>query len=299
MLKMLRRLIGENIDLVWRPKSGLWPVRIDASQLDQLMANLCVNSRDAIHNVGQIIIETDMKSFRNDDKLRPQELAAGDYVTISVHDNGCGMNAEVQSRIFEPFYTTKKLGEGTGLGLATVYGIVKQNGGFINVSSESGKGTAMTIFLPRDFAVLEPKTSELESVTKKRGNETILLVEDEPALLKMTSTALERLGYRILAAATPGEAFELLSSSNDTIHLLITDVIMPEMNGRKLSLELKKIRPELKVLYMSGYTDDVIADHGVLDRDLNFIEKPFTHNELSMIVRKVLDEETILKMPCR
>ncbi|EKD83224.1 MAG: PAS/PAC sensor hybrid histidine kinase, partial [uncultured bacterium] len=292
MLKMLRRLIGENIDLVWRPRSGLWPVHIDSSQLDQLMANLCVNSRDAIQNVGQITIETDMKTVRADDKMLMPELLPGDYVTLSVYDNGCGMSKEVQSHIFEPFYTTKKAGEGTGLGLATVYGVVKQNYGFINISSEPGKGTAVTIFLPRHLEALLQKTSKPENNNEMHGNETILLVEDELSLLRMTSTTLRHFGYRVLASATPGEAIKILNSSNEQIQLLITDVVMPEMNGRDLARELKRIRPGLKVLFMSGYTDEVIANHGVLDNNINFIEKPFTMNDLATKTRAVLDKET-------
>ncbi|OGK12875.1 MAG: hypothetical protein A2W80_08240 [Candidatus Riflebacteria bacterium GWC2_50_8] len=290
MLKMLRRLIGENIDLVWRPKSGLWPVHIDSSQLDQLMANLCVNSRDAIQNVGQITIETDMKTLSASNRDGPTELPDGDYVTLSVCDNGCGMSGEIQSHIFEPFYTTKKVGEGTGLGLATVYGIVKQNNGSINVSSEPGKGTAVTVFLPRHLETALQKTRKPEIHKEKHGDETILLVEDENSLLKMTSTTLRHFGYNVFAAATPGEAREVLSSSREKIQLLITDVIMPEMNGRDLARELKKIRPGLKVLFMSGYTDEVIANHGVLDNNINFIEKPFTMNDLATKVRETLDK---------
>ena len=290
MLQMLRRLIGENIELIWRTGSDLLPICVDSSQLDQVMANLCVNARDAIKNVGQIIIATDMQTFTADDRNRPVDLVAGDYVLIRVADNGCGMNSEVLSHIFEPFFTTKKQGEGTGLGLATVYGIIKQNNGFIDVSSAAEKGTTITIYLPghiTDDSARRLQNSE--DYRSQHGKETVLLVEDELALLKMTTKVLTNLGYKVFAASTPTEARKILTSSGEKIHLLITDVIMPEKNGKDLAEELKTLQTDLKVLFMSGYTDDVIAEHGVINHNLNFIEKPFTQKDLAEKVREVLN----------
>ncbi len=291
MLQMLRRLIGENIELIWRPGSGLLPICVDSSQLDQVMANLCVNARDAIKNVGQIIIATDIKTFAVDDRNRPADLVAGDYVQIRVTDNGCGMNSEVLSHVFEPFFTTKKQGEGTGLGLAMVYGIIKQNSGFVDITSRPDNGTTVTLYLPKHMArdtVYSTHSSDYRN--EKTSNETVLLVEDELALLKMTSKVLTNFGYKVFAASTPTEARQILADSGEKIHLLITDVIMPEMNGKDLAQELKALQPDLKVLFMSGYTDDVIADHGLINRDLNFIEKPFTQKGLAEKIREVLDK---------
>jgi len=291
MLLMLRRLIGENIKLEWRPGSKLWPVCIDSSQLDQVMANLCVNARDAIKNVGKIIIKTDMKTFTAECKDRPTGITDGDYVLIMVSDNGCGMNHEVLSHIFEPFFTTKEQGEGTGLGLATVYGIVKQNQGFIEVDSAPGQGTTMTIFLPKhniEAADIVIKSSD--DGERKTGNETILLVEDELALLKLTSQILTNLGYKVMAAATPGEARKILSTTGEKIDLLLTDLIMPEMNGKDLARELKKLHPDLKVIFMSGYTADIIAVQEIQNRNLDFIEKPFTQKNLAEKVRATLEK---------
>ncbi|NLF95681.1 MAG: PAS domain S-box protein [Candidatus Riflebacteria bacterium] len=291
MLQMLRRLIGENIELVWLPRACLCPVCADSSHLDQVMTNLCVNARDAIKNVGKITITTDMKTFTADCRDRPTDIADGDYVVIMVSDNGCGMNREVLSHIFEPFYTTKQQGEGTGLGLATVYGIVKQNHGFIEVDSAPEKGTTMTIFLPKhNVKTSEITTKSSDDNERKTGNETILLVEDEPALLKMTAKILTNLGYKVLTASTPGEARKILASGGEKIALLLTDLIMPEMNGKDLALELKKLQPNLKVIFMSGYTADIIADQEMLNRNLAFIEKPFTQQRLAEIVRESLEK---------
>jgi CheY-like chemotaxis protein len=291
MLKMLRRLIGEDIDLLWKPGDALSPIRMDPTQLDQTLANLVVNARDAIGlNVGKITIETGRASFDEEYCATHAGYAPGDYVMLAVGDNGCGMDAETLSHLFEPFFTTKALGKGTGLGLATVYGVVKQNEGFINVYSELGQGTSFRIYLP----VYRAEKSDREAggaagAAPERGNETILLVEDEPAILAMTTKMLTRLGYRVLAASTPGEAIRLAEQHAGQLHMLMTDVVMPEMNGRDLAKRLLALYPGLKRLFMSGYTADVIAHQGVLDEGVNFIQKPFAMRDLSQMVRAALD----------
>jgi CheY-like chemotaxis protein len=291
MLKMLRRLIGEDIDLIWKPGSELWPVKIDASQIDQILANLCVNARDAIAGVGKVIIETGNVSMDKDFCENHPGCVPGDYMRITVSDNGCGMEKETVKRLFEPFFTTKGSSEGTGLGLATVYGIVKQNRGFTNVYSEPGKGTTFKLYLPRH---IDSSTEERLEIKKSgspcdHGGETVLLVEDETVNLKLYKMMLERLGYKVLPASTPDEAIRLAENYAGEIHLVITDVIMPKMNGKDLVERLLKDYPNIRKLFMSGYTADVIANHGVLEEGVHFIEKPFTQKDLGLKVRLVLD----------
>ena len=281
MLNMLRRLIGEQIQLDWRPGPAGSSILMDPSQLDQILVNLCVNARDAIGNVGQITIETGLTVFGEEASARSAGAVLGDYATLSVRDNGCGMDDETQAHIFEPFFSTKKPGEGTGLGLATVYGIVRQNHGSIRVSSQKGKGSTFTLFIPRHApeAPSEPRTAV--GADREATSVTILLVEDELAHLTMTRSMLERQGYTVLSASSPGEAIRLVREYRGTIDLLLTDVIMPEMNGHDLALTLVSLRPGIRQLFMSGYTADVIAHHGVLDDGVCFIQKPFTMKELS------------------
>jgi two-component system sensor histidine kinase EvgS len=288
MLKMLRRLIGEDIDLFWRPGAGLWSVNIDPSQLDQLLANLVVNARDAIADVGKITIETRNVSFDESYCADHLGFSTGEYALLAVSDDGCGMDKTILNQLFEPFFTTKDTGKGTGLGLATVYGIVKQNEGFINVYSEPGKGSTIKIYLPRhgNGADLVKEASAAE-IPQGHG-ETILIVEDEAAILRLAGKMLERQKYIVLEAATPGRAMEIAKEHGDAIDLLITDVIMPEMNGRDLANELQVLYPELKVLFMSGYTANVIAHRGVLDEGVNFVQKPFSNHGLAVKVREVL-----------
>jgi len=285
---MLERLIGENIDLTWKPDTGLWPVRVDPSQIDQILANLCVNARDAISGIGRITIETKNSTFDDAYCAAHPGFASGQYVTLIVSDNGCGLDKETLACIFEPFFTTKEMGKGTGLGLATVYGIVKQNKGFINVYSEPEQGAAFTIYLPRHAGKVEQAWQEAPAAPDARGHETILLVEDEPAILELITMMLEKQGYTILAAPTPGKAIRLAREHAGEIHLLMTDVIMPEMNGRDLAKNLLSLYPRLKRLFMSGYTANVIAHHGVLDEGVHFIQKPFSISELAAKVRDVL-----------
>ena len=289
MLKMMQRLIGEDINLNWHPAPNLWPVKMDPSQVDQILANLCVNARDSIANVGKINIETGSSIIDKEYCTQNSGCMVGEYVRLSLSDNGCGMDKATQEQIFEPFFTTKGIGEGTGLGLATVYGIVKQNNGFINVYSEPGLGTTFTIYLPRYVGKAEQVRTEGTVEPAKRGKETILLVEDEPIILNITSMILTKQGYTILAAHTPSEAIRLASENIDKIQILITDVVMPEMNGKDLAEKLQSLYPQLKCLYMSGYTSDVIAHHGVLDEGVYFIQKPYSLLDLASKVRAVLD----------
>ena len=291
MLKMLERLIGEDIALNWRPEAELWPVKVDPSQIDQILANLCVNARDAISGIGQLSIETGNSTFDADYCAAHAGFVPGEYVRLAVSDTGCGMDRETLARIFEPFFTTKGVGLGTGLGLATVYGVVKQNGGFINVYSEPGQGTTFTIYLPRHGGKAGQEQTDGAGKPALRGHETILLVEDEPAILKLASMMLNKQGYTVCAASTPGEAIRLAREHAGEIHLLMTDVIMPEMNGRDLAKNLLSLYPHLKRLFMSGYTADVIAHHGVLDEGIYFIQKPFAMKDLSAKVREALDSE--------
>ncbi len=290
MLKMLGRLIGEVVNLTWIPGKDLWPVKIDPSQVDQILANLCINARDAIDGGGKISIEVGNQSCDASFCGGHPGLYPGDYVLLTVSDDGGGMDQETLTKIFEPFFTTKGIGQGTGLGLSTVYGIVKQNGGFIDAESKPGQGTRFKIFLPRYLGKAELSAAEV-TTTVERGKETVLLVEDEPAILDVATQMLEMQGYRVLAAATPGEAIRLAEENAGEIHLLMTDVVMPEMNGRELAKKLLSLYPDLKRLFMSGYTADVIAHHGVLDEGVYFIQKPFTLKSLSSKVREVLDSQ--------
>ncbi|MBU1171158.1 MAG: PAS domain S-box protein [Proteobacteria bacterium] len=292
MLKMLRRLIGENIDLVWMPGTGLWQINQDPSQIDQILANLCVNARDAISDVGKITVETENCTFGEDFCAVHKDVMPGEYVRISVSDNGCGVDKETLSHIFEPFFTTKDIGKGTGLGLATVYGAVRQNNGFINVYSEPGQGTTLSIYLPRHADTADLASSDTKEEFIEGGHETILLVEDEPAVLKMTTIMLKLLGYTVLVAATPSEALRLIEDHAIDIHLLFTDVIMPEMNGRVLAKKLLAIYPHLKCLFMSGYTSDIIDQQDILDEGVQFIQKPFSKSDLANKVRSVLGQKS-------
>jgi len=289
MLKMLRRMIGEDIDLAWLPEAGLLPVKMDPTQIDQLLANLCVNARDAITGVGKITIETQTKSFDEAYCAQNPEFVPGDFVQLAVSDNGCGMDRKSLGKIFEPFYTSKALGKGTGLGLATVYGIVKQNEGFITVYSEIGHGTTFKIYLPRHAELPELTAEENSPPLVHQGHETILLVEDEAANLEMAKQMLESFGYQVLDAATPGEALRIAKEHADEIHLLMTDVIMPEMNGRDLAKKLNLIYPDIRHLFMSGYTSNVIAHHGVLDDGVHYLQKPFSLQSLATKVCEALE----------
>ena len=290
MLKMLRRLIGEDIHLSWLPGKDLGRIRMDPSQIEQLLANLCVNARDAIHDTGRITVQTDAVTFDETYCAGQGGFVPGDFVLLAVSDNGCGMDADTLSHIFEPFFTTKAVGKGTGLGLATVYGMVKQNEGFIDVTSDPGQGTTFKIYLPRHTTKAGRAKKTDTAQPAAGGHETILLVEDEPMILDIVVKMLEHQGYTVMAAATPGEAIHLAQKHAGDIHLLMTDVVMPEMNGRDLAKNLLSLYPGLKRLFMSGYTADIIAHRGVLDDGVEFIQKPFSVQSLAVKVRQVLDE---------
>jgi len=289
MLKILRRLIGEDIEITWLPGKNVAPVRMDPGQIDQILANLCVNAKDAIGGVGRITIETANTVLDKDHSTDHRDFIPGNYVTLSVSDNGCGMDASTLDKLFEPFFTTKDVGQGTGLGLSTVYGIVKQHNGSINVYSEPGRGSTFKIYLPRHpEALAEPAGKE--SAAAVTGNETVLLVEDEPAILEMTTMMLRRLGYTVLSAGKPTEAIEMARSHTGKIHLLITDVVMPEMNGRDLARSIASHHPQIRRLFMSGYPADVIARQGVLDEGVLFIQKPFLMKDLAVKLREAIGD---------
>lgn len=293
MITMLRRLIGEDIELEWLPGMPLWNVRIDPAQVDQVLANLCVNARDAISGTGSIRIETGNVVLDESWCTDHNGSYPGEYVVLTVSDTGAGFTAEALAHVFEPFFTTKELGKGTGLGLAMVYGIVKQNGGFIDVKSRDGEGAAFLIYLPRSDDENAGPGDDPDQKTPETGTETILLVEDEPMLLDMTGSMLQDLGYKVIAVSTPAEALKAAKEQGENIKLLITDVIMPELNGRDLSSRILEIIPGLDRLFMSGYTSDVIAHHGVLEEGVHFIQKPFNLKDLSVQVRNAIGRRDV------
>lgn len=292
MKKMLSRMIGEDIRLVFNPLATPALVEIDPSQIDQILANLCVNARDAIKNGGEVSIE--IKSAILDEDYCDKHIGSvkGEYICLMVSDNGSGMDKETMANIFEPFYTTKETGKGTGLGLATVYGIIKQNQGYIEVYSELNIGTTFKIYLKKYHKDEQANSEQKMSKEIPTGSETILLVEDEKAFLNMTCEMLEMYGYNVLATDSPAEALLLAEKYSGKIQLLITDVIMPEINGRDLSFQIMNLCPGIKRLFMSGYTANVIEHHGVLDKDLNFIQKPFNIEALNTKVREVLNSNS-------
>jgi two-component system, cell cycle sensor histidine kinase and response regulator CckA len=285
---MLERLIGEDIELICTPGVGTGRVRADVGQLEQVLINLAINARDAMPDGGRLVIQTSNAFVDKSDLGNHPEAVPGDYVLIAIGDNGCGMAKEVLDHIFEPFFTTKDKGKGTGLGMSMVYGIIKQNNGFITVNSEVGTGSIFRVFLPlvlTDVAAIEkPAVSEFPI-----GSETILLVEDEDMVRNLAKKILARQGYRLIIAGNGGDAYLQSENFSGRIHLLLTDVIMPNMNGKQLFERLLPRRPDLKVLYMSGYTEDAIASQGVLDEGTQFLQKPFTIETLSRKVRAVLD----------
>jgi len=289
MMKMLQRLIGEDIDLSWVPGKKLWPVKMDPSQIDQILANLCVNAKDAIDGIGKISIQTKNKILDDVFCADHSGFVPGRFVLLSIIDNGCGMEKEVLQNIFDPFFTTKTLDQGTGLGMATVYGIVKQNRGFIDIHSESGKGTQVNIYLPRHDSKKAKTLEEVSEKTPKAQGETILLVEDDIPILKLTDKILNGLGYKVLSASTPKQAMGIARNHKGNVHLLLTDVIMPEMNGLELSKQLAPFYSGLKCMFMSGYSADSIEHRGILDKGQHYLHKPFTPRELAIIVRKALD----------
>ena len=291
--KMLRRTIREDIDMVSVFTPELWNVEMDPGQMEQVLMNLAINARDAMPKGGKLTIETanvelDEAYFRD----HSVESNPGPHVMLAVTDSGTGMDEQTRFRIFEPFFTTKEMGSGTGLGLSTVYGIVKQNKGHISVYSEPGEGTTFKVYLPAVMQDIEgAKEEDKAFVDQLGGTETVLLVEDDDMLCRMAQKILETHGYTVLSAHNSDEALKIANYHHDSIHLLLTDLVIPGMNGKELAGRIESILPGIKVLYMSGYTDNAIAHHGVLDRDINFIQKPFSPNDLVQKVREVLDRD--------
>ncbi|MFO8112583.1 MAG: ATP-binding protein, partial [Desulfosalsimonadaceae bacterium] len=290
MLKMLQQLIGENIDLAWKPGQNLWLVKMDYTQLDQILANLVVNARDAIADIGKITIETKNVEFDEQYCHMHTGFVPGPFVMLTVSDTGCGMETEVFDNLFEPFFTTKEIGKGTGLGLPTVYGIVKQNSGFINVYSEPGQGTTFKIYLPRHAGDTVALGIENRAQYPLGKGETIVVLEDEISVLNLAKTMLEKLGYKVLASTSIHEALAVINSRGGAVDLLLTDVIMPEMNGRDFTTQVNSLYPDMKTLFMSGYTADVIVRHGILEKGLRYIQKPFSLTDLAIKVRKAVEE---------
>ncbi|HEX7671981.1 MAG TPA: ATP-binding protein, partial [Polyangiaceae bacterium] len=283
--KMMGRLVGEGIAVRFAPGPDLWPVLIDPTQVDQIVANLVTNARDAIANVGTISLATANETI--EERGEGVGILPGEYVVLTVTDSGSGMDEATREHIFEPFFTTKQHGKGTGLGLATVYGIVRQNGGFIDIASEPGAGTTFTIYLPRAVGMAEPP-AEMKDAGARTGLETILVVEDEPQVLKLAKMGLERNGYTVLTAESPAAAITLCRDRPGPIHVLVTDVVMPLMNGRDLNARLREMRPDLRTVFMSGYTANVMADHGLIEEGLFFLQKPFSLDALALKVREAL-----------
>ena len=288
-LNLLRRLIGEGVAVQWKPGSSTWPVHIDPTQIDQVLTNLCVNSRDAMDGTGHVTIATRNRTLDDAFVVAHEGSRAGEYAELLVQDTGTGMDEEILAHIFDPFFTTKAPGKGTGLGLATVYGIVKQNGGYVDVETTPGTGTSIRVLFPRHAEAPESDAEVASADASARGTETILLVEDEPSLLRLGHRVLGRLGYTVLTAATPHEAIQQAMMNMSTLHLLVTDIVMPGMNGRQLANLLQSQNPRLPVLFMSGYSDAAFEGN-VVAPGVHFIAKPFTAQQFAAKVRAALAE---------
>jgi len=287
--KTLAKLIGENIDLRFFPQKDLWNVRFDPTQIDQILINLSVNARDAMPDVGTLTIETSNVNLDEVYCASHVECRPGHYVVLSVADDGVGMDKETLSHAFEPFYTTKEVGKGTGLGLATVYGIARQNGGFVTADSEPGKGTTFSIHIPRLMDDVQEEEAAATAPLEFHPA-TVLLVEDDDMVRRMTAAILKKIGYSVVLAESPTEALAVFEKETTPIDLMITDVVMPQMSGAELVAKINKIKPELKVLFMSGYTENVIVRQGVLKEDIHFIQKPFIMNDFARKVREAIED---------
>jgi CheY-like chemotaxis protein len=287
--RMLRRLVGEEIALDWQPAPNLWNVKVDPAQVDQVLTNLAANSRDAIAGIGKLTVATSNVTI---DEAWCQAHAGwvpGDYVMLTVSDTGKGMSQETMEHLFEPFYTTKEVGKGTGLGLSTVYGIARQHDGFIDVQSEVGFGATFRICFPKARGAATGVRREADGAAPQ-GTETVLVVEDDESILKLVQSHLRRLGYRVLVAHKPGDAVRLVQRHEGPLQLLLTDVVMPELNGKQLHERLLSLRPGMKALFMSGYTAELISQRGVVEAGTVFIQKPFSMLALASKVREVLDK---------
>ncbi len=284
----LQQRVDENIQLSWLPATDLWPVKMDPAQIDQMMTNLCENAGEAIIGQGLVTIKTENTTLDQTDCARQPWLIPGEYVQLTISDNGCGMQKEVIDNLFEPFFTTKDIYKSPGLGLATVYGAVKQNGGFIEVSSEPEKGTTFTIYLPRYVGVDRKEQIKDDMHQAMPGQQTILVVEDEPIVLELVTKLLEMKGYTVIATNNPLDAINIARNSADKINLLLTDVLMPEMNGDELAKKLLTDYPSLKCLFMSGYTADIVTHSGLLDEEIHFIQKPFSIDTMIAKVQTVI-----------
>ena len=291
MEKMLQRLIGEDIELETSSKPDLWLVKADRSQIEQVVMNLAVNARDAMPKGGRLTIETANVEFDSTVSHSPAVVAPGKYVMLAVTDNGCGMDTKTQAHIFEPFFTTKEKGKGTGLGLATVYGVVKQSGGYVWVYSEPGHGTTFKIYLPRieDETASAGADRNTSAAALPRGSEVVLLVEDEVGVRELAREYLEMSGYTVIVAPDGHTAIELAAMHAGTIHLLMTDMVMPGIGGRELAERVIAVRPDIKILYMSGYTDQAVVHQGILGTDAPLLQKPFTLAALTTKLREILD----------
>jgi two-component system cell cycle sensor histidine kinase/response regulator CckA len=291
--RMLRRLLGEDVELVTVQDPELWRVRIDPGQFEQVLVNLAVNARDAMPDGGTLVIETRNVHLDEDFARTHATVQAGPHVLLAVSDTGSGMDEDVLAHIFEPFFTTKEVGKGTGLGLATCYGIVKQNRGSIWVDSEPRVGTTFRIYLPRaDAAPVQPAdATDAPAVLKSEGHETVMLVEDEALVRNLAADALRRHGYQVLSASTGLEALDLAGQALHSIDVLVTDVVMPQMGGEQLARRLLAERPALKVLFISGYTDLAVLQHGSLLAGTALLQKPFTPGQLVQRVRQLLDAD--------
>jgi CheY-like chemotaxis protein len=289
MNKMLHRLIGEDLNLVSELAPGLHPVKLDPGQIEQVVMNLAVNARDAMPQGGALTLETANVDLDESYTREYPELQPGQYVRLAVSDTGCGMDEIIKARLFEPFFTTKEVGKGTGLGLATVYGIVKQAGGHVSVYSEPGQGTTFKIYFPcaHEAPVARPEVSP-RSVATTSGTETVLVVEDEDGVRALTRRVLQNDGYKVLEARHGVEALEVCGEQEGPVHLVVTDVVMPKMNGPQLAELMRGMWPNLRVLFLSGYTDRALLHSGLLDGNHNFLQKPFTPHDLASKVREML-----------